>query len=59
MRERTAAEQFLICVECGRVSDDGRGWRAYLVAAGEDGFGDPETVVVYCPDCAEREFHPR
>ena len=53
MRERTAAEQFLICVECGCVTDDGRGWRAYLVGADAHGFGDPETVVV---DCAEREF---
>jgi hypothetical protein len=30
-----------------------RRWRAYLTVGEED---EPEEVVVYCPDCAEREF---
>ena len=41
----------LVCVECSRrcdASDDSRGWRAYL--------DDDDEVVVFCPDCAEREF---
>jgi len=39
----------LQCVECGRVSDDNeRGWTARLTVDDE--------VVVYCPECDEREF---
>ncbi|HEU6445308.1 MAG TPA: hypothetical protein VFL61_09645 [Gaiellaceae bacterium] len=39
----------LVCVECGRVSrDDERGWTARLTVDDE--------VVVYCPECEEREF---
>ena len=38
------------------MSADGRGWRAYLVGADENGFGQPETVLIYCPTCCEREF---
>jgi hypothetical protein len=43
----------LACVECGRVQAAARrGWRAYL-KTDED---DPAEAVVYCPECAEREF---
>jgi hypothetical protein len=39
----------LECVECGRVSsENGRGWTARLTIDDE--------VVVYCPECDEREF---
>ncbi len=40
----------LRCVECGRVQAAGaHGWKAYLTV-------DPAEAVVYCPECAEREF---
>jgi hypothetical protein len=38
----------LQCVECGRVSRNERGWTARLTLDDE--------VVVYCPECDEREF---
>jgi hypothetical protein len=39
----------LECVECGRVSrENERGWTARLTTDDE--------VVVYCPECEEREF---
>jgi DNA-directed RNA polymerase subunit RPC12/RpoP len=41
------------CVECGREqAADERGWKAYLTVD-ED---EPAEAVVYCPECAEREF---
>jgi len=39
----------IICAECGRVTDDGRGWKAHLTV-------EPVEAVVDCPSCAEREF---
>jgi hypothetical protein len=43
----------LQCVECGRDSrENERGWTAHLTVD-ED---EPVEVVVYCPDCHEREF---
>jgi DNA-directed RNA polymerase subunit RPC12/RpoP len=43
----------LTCVECGREQTaDERGWRAYLTTD-ED---EPAEAVVYCPECATREF---
>jgi hypothetical protein len=43
----------LICVECGREQGAGeRGWRAYLTVDEEE----PAEAIVYCPDCAAREF---
>ena len=44
----------LTCVECGRVQAAAaqRGSRAYLTTD-ED---EPAEAVVYCPECAEREF---
>jgi hypothetical protein len=46
----------LICVECGRVSDGrAEGWRAFH--AGD--LHEPDEVIVYCPECARREFGVR
>ena len=42
----------LVCVECGRASKRGRGWRALVIDFA------PSEVAVYCPPCAEREFAP-
>ena len=48
--------QRLTCEECGREqAASERGWQAYL-ATDED---EPAEVVVYCPDCAAREFGAR
>jgi hypothetical protein len=46
--------ELLRCVECGRPqpSNVARGWKAYLTAD-ED---KPAEALVYCPECAEREF---
>jgi hypothetical protein len=41
------------CAECSREQSAGeRGWKAYLTTD-ED---EPAEALVYCPDCAEREF---
>jgi hypothetical protein len=41
------------CTECGRKQrPDERGWRAYL----NDDEDEPAEAVVYCPECAAREF---
>jgi hypothetical protein len=37
----------LVCLECGDESDEARGWRAYV---------DGDELLVYCGDCAAREF---
>jgi DNA-directed RNA polymerase subunit RPC12/RpoP len=43
----------LVCKECGREwRTDERGWRAYLTTD-ED---EPAEAIVYCPECAIREF---
>jgi hypothetical protein len=43
----------LACVESGRAqSTTQRGWRAYLTTDEVE----PAEAVVYCPECAEREF---
>lgn len=45
--------EFLRCVECGREQAvDERGWRAYLTTDEHE----PAKALVYCPECAEREF---
>ena len=48
------AAEPLRCVECGRVQTApvARGWRAYLTVDDDE----PAEAVVYCPECAEREF---
>jgi len=46
----------LRCGECGkqaRTEEEASRWRAYLTVVDED---EPAEVVVYCPDCARREF---
>lgn len=47
----------LRCVECGAESDQlASGWRAYLAP---DPGEEPEgTLLMFCPECAEREFGP-
>jgi Zn finger protein HypA/HybF involved in hydrogenase expression len=48
MRCRSARAAFR-CIECRRVSaENERGWTARLTIDDE--------VVVYCPECDEREF---
>ena len=43
----------LECTECGQESEEHvMGWRAYLTVE-DDG---SEAVLVFCPECAEREF---
>jgi len=41
---------WLVCAECKTGSDDkARGWRALPA-------DDDDEIVIYCPDCAAREF---
>lgn len=48
-----AQDATVSCVECGREQSAGeRGWRVYLTTD-ED---EPVEAVVYCPECARREF---
>ena len=50
MKRRSEEEQRVVtltCLECGDESDEARGWRAYV---------DDEDLLVYCGDCAAREF---
>ena len=45
------------CEECGveaEVVAHAGGWLAYRVELRDD--PDPPEIVVYCPDCAAREF---
>jgi hypothetical protein len=47
----------LRCVECGQepaVSARADGWVAFRVDLSDD--PDPPEVIVYCPECAVREF---
>jgi hypothetical protein len=48
----------LECVECRKRPsyEDAAGWQAYLVS--DPDVKDEEEIVVYCPDCARREFGP-
>jgi DNA-directed RNA polymerase subunit RPC12/RpoP len=55
-RDEPDPAERLICVECGREQTVGeRGWRAYLTTD-ED---EQAEAIVYCPDCATREFGRR
>ena len=50
MQRRPEQEQrvaSLTCLECGDESDEAVGWRAYV---------DESELLIYCSDCAEREF---
>jgi hypothetical protein len=51
---RAAQLPFLRCVECGTVSPDGQGWRAFV--GGELDPDDVAEVLVFCPDCAAAEI---
>lgn len=46
------ARKHLRCEECKRpwTEDELYGWRSYLT---DD---EPPDVVLFCPECAEREF---
>jgi hypothetical protein len=46
----------LRCVECATESENGLGWRAYLVGVSDE-IDDDEALAVYCPACAVREFN--
>ena len=39
--------------ECRWLPTDDERWRAYL---GSEILDEPAEVVLYCPECAEREF---
>jgi hypothetical protein len=46
---------YLACAECAAVTTIlERGWRALLT----DDEHEPKHIVVFCPECAEREFGP-
>jgi hypothetical protein len=51
MEKQAAEKQImggLVCLECRTESGLARGWRAYLDAEA--------CLLVYCPQCAAREF---
>lgn len=53
MRE---AGSVIRCVECGAESEElAAGWRGYLAG---DFNEDENEVLLYCPECARREFGP-
>jgi hypothetical protein len=54
LNPRAAELPFLRCAECGTVSPDALGWRGHR--AGELDPDDEPEVLVFCPDCAEREL---
>ena len=48
---RTISTARLRCLECGRLWIEAtERWRVYL------GNEQPQQPLVYCPDCARREF---
>jgi hypothetical protein len=54
-RDAVSAKQVAVipqCAECGDfwLPDDVDRWRAYL--------DTDDEVVIFCPECAEREFDP-
>jgi hypothetical protein len=53
--QRRLTDEPLVCDECAGVSDEAaRGWEAHLADVDDDGSDD---LVIYCPACAQREFH--
>ncbi len=47
----------LECVECRKEAGEiAPGWQAFLV--GDPDIEGEEEIVVYCPECARREFGP-
>jgi hypothetical protein len=59
-RERVNAKpDHLACVECGREQrDDERGWRGYLTTHEDEPDYERAEAIVFCPECAAREFGP-
>ena len=54
--EREQAEHLLVCAECATEAPPGAfGWLACLGVGDEDA-EEIEEVVVFCPECAAREF---
>jgi hypothetical protein len=50
-------QQVLACAECGRLSDgQALGWQALVVSDDDELPLEDDDVVVFCPDCAAREF---
>ncbi len=48
-------EARLVCVECEASADwSAVGWEAHLIDVEDDG---NHEIVIYCPRCAQREFH--
>lgn len=50
MQRRPEEDQLtatLVCLECDDESPSARGWRAYV---------DEDELLIYCGDCAAREF---
>jgi Zn finger protein HypA/HybF involved in hydrogenase expression len=54
-RNLESVDRTLRCAECGAEPADGLGWRAYLVV-GPEHDEETEQAVVFCPECAAREF---
>jgi hypothetical protein len=46
------------CVECRRKLsyEHAAGWQAFVV--GDPDLEGDEEIVIYCPECARREFGP-
>jgi len=50
-RAPTTTQRPLVCIECRREWCASRErWRMYVI------FGDLPETLIYCPDCAAREF---
>lgn len=57
MSRETLSVAMLKCVECSATVDEhSADWRGYVAEPDEK--DDGEFVLIYCPDCAEREFGP-
>jgi hypothetical protein len=54
--DRRAYAPLVRCEECGQEADEAHaaGWVAYRVDLADD--PDEPEVIVYCPECAAREF---
>jgi hypothetical protein len=52
------AKSPLECIECRKRPsyEDAADWQAFLV--GDPDLKELEEVVIYCPQCARREFGP-
>jgi hypothetical protein len=49
--------QLLVCTRCGHIGNDFvRGWHALVVSDDDELPLRDDNVLVFCPDCAAREF---